>query len=121
MRSRSVHDKRRRPSQPSASRFAIRRDGLLECRVPYGRKRPGLRGALRIVGALYRHMKRLRPDWPTLEEREEDLRTHIRVSAVLVRTAPIEAGRRANAKSPALHKPARRTRNQPAVAKRRRR
>ena len=38
---------------------------------------------LRIGDMLRRHAKRLRPDWPSPEERRQDLETHARVSEAL--------------------------------------
>lgn len=39
--------------------------------------------ALRIGDELRRQVELLRPDWPTPEERAEDVATHARVSAML--------------------------------------
>jgi len=43
---------------------------------------------LRIGDMLRRHAQRLRPDWPSPEERRADLETHIRVSEALRRVPP---------------------------------
>ena len=43
---------------------------------------------LRIADELRRHALSLHPDWPTREQREEDLATHIRVSEALGRVRP---------------------------------
>jgi len=41
--------------------------------------------ALATGDSLYRHARALRPDWPSAEERADDLATHVRVSACLQR------------------------------------
>ncbi|MBX3247212.1 MAG: hypothetical protein KF901_08530 [Myxococcales bacterium] len=38
---------------------------------------------LEVSRALYEQMRARRPDWPSVQEREEDLLTHIRVAAEL--------------------------------------
>lgn len=43
---------------------------------------------LRIGDMLRRHAKRLRPDWPSPEERRQDLETHARVAEALRSVAP---------------------------------
>ena len=50
--------------------------------------RGGLAEALRVTEQLRAWMKSLDPDWPSKEDREEDLETHRRVAAALARTAP---------------------------------
>jgi hypothetical protein len=40
---------------------------------------------LRALDRLRDHMKLLHPDWPTAEERADDLRSHIRVAELLRR------------------------------------
>jgi hypothetical protein len=52
------------------------------------RKKLGLTEALRVVGALRAQARFFQPGWPTQDDREEDLETHIRVAAALARTAP---------------------------------
>jgi hypothetical protein len=39
--------------------------------------------ALEIADGLRRHVKSLRPDWPSAEERQRDLEVHARVSEAL--------------------------------------
>src|ERR1017187_3932977 len=45
--------------------------------------RQGAGEGLLIADELRRHAQRLHPDWPSEEDRREDLETHIRVSAAL--------------------------------------
>lgn len=78
------------PPHPAVALLSKRWDLLAEYKDQYWRERKklGIREALRVVGALYRQAQLFRPDWPTPEDREADLQTHIRVSAALARTAP---------------------------------
>lgn len=48
---------------------------------------------IRIGDMLRRHAQALRPDWPSPEERREDLETHIRVSEALRRVPSPSRGR----------------------------
>jgi len=43
----------------------------------------GVDGALRLADELRRHVVAVRPDWPTPDERAEDLRHHVRVTEAL--------------------------------------
>lgn len=43
---------------------------------------------LRIGDMLRRHARAVRPDWPSPEERREDLETHTRVAEALSRVPP---------------------------------
>ena len=68
-------------------RFA-RRDWsvLAELKADYWasmKTRQGAGEGLLIADELRRHAQRLHPDWPSEEDRREDLETHIRVSAAL--------------------------------------
>ncbi len=45
----------------------------------------GAAAAVRIADDLRRHVLSVRPDWPSEEERAEDLATHLRVIEVLRR------------------------------------
>jgi hypothetical protein len=47
------------------------------------KSRHGAGESLLIADELRRHAQRLHPDWPSEEDRREDLETHIRVSAAL--------------------------------------
>lgn len=49
------------------------------------KKERGLGEGLRIADELRRHVLSVRPDWPSEEERAEDLAVHVRVSAELRR------------------------------------
>lgn len=51
------------------------------------RRRIGIEGSLAQANDLRLHVRRLRPDWPTREEREEDLAVHARVAEALRRVA----------------------------------
>lgn len=80
---------------PAAELLAKRWDLLAEYKDQSRRerKRLGAQEALRVVDSLRAHVRLFNPTWPTPEDRDEDLQTHIRVSAALARTAPNEAGR----------------------------
>jgi hypothetical protein len=47
----------------------------------------GSREALQLSHALYEHARRLRPDFPTERQREEDLAHHIKLKAMIDRAA----------------------------------
>jgi len=49
--------------------------------------RSGADPALRASMALRAHMRRIRPDWPSAEERESDLRHHVAFKRLLDRAA----------------------------------
>lgn len=87
------------PPHPAAELLAKRWDLLAEYKDQSRRerKRLGAQEALRVVDSLRAHVRLFNPTWPTPEDREADLQTHIRVSAALARTAPNEAGRRTKA------------------------
>jgi hypothetical protein len=51
------------------------------------KRRYGLQWALQAADELRRQVIALRPGWPSLEERDEDLAVHARVAAVLRRVA----------------------------------
>lgn len=51
------------------------------------RRRHGVAGAFRAADALRVQVLAQRPDWPTADERLEDVRTHVRVSQALRRVA----------------------------------
>src|SRR5262249_24768479 len=78
------------PPHPAAALLSKRWDLLAEYKDQYWReqKQLGLREALRVVDALRTQAQFFNPTWPTPEDREADLKTHIRVSAALARTAP---------------------------------
>jgi hypothetical protein len=78
------------PPHPAAALLSKRWDLLAEYKDQYWRKRKqlGLREALRVVDSLRTQAQFFNPSWPTLEDREADLETHLRVSAALARTAP---------------------------------
>lgn len=80
------------PPHPAAALLGKRWDLLAEYKDQYWReqKQLGLREALRVVDALRTQAQFFNPTWPTPEDREADLETHIRVSAALARTAPDE-------------------------------
>src|SRR5512140_2676952 len=52
--------------------------------------REGAGEGLLIADELRRHAQRLHPDWPSDEDRQEDLETHIRVSAALRSVQAVE-------------------------------
>jgi hypothetical protein len=81
------------PLHPAAALLGKRWDLLAEYKDQYWRerKRLGLREALRVVDSLRTQAQFWNPSWPTPEDREADLETHIRVSAALARTAPGQA------------------------------
>ena len=69
------------------ARFA-RRDWsvLAELKADYWasmKARQGAGGGLLIADELRQHAQRVHPDWPSEEDRREDLETHIRVGAAL--------------------------------------
>ena len=49
------------------------------------KRRHGAAGAIALAEDLRRQAKLARPDWPSDAERLDDLRTHLRVSALLQR------------------------------------
>jgi len=69
------------------ARFAQRDwSALAELKADYWasmKAREGAGEGLLIADELRRHAQRLHPDWPSEEDRREDLDTHIRVSAAL--------------------------------------
>jgi hypothetical protein len=77
------------PPHPAAALLSKRWDLLAEYKVQYWRERKqlGAREALRVVDSLRTQAQFFNPSWPTPEDREADLQTHIRVSAALARTA----------------------------------
>ena len=83
------------PPHPAAALFAKRWDLLAEYKDQRWReqKRLGAQEAWRVVDSLRAQVQLFNPTWPTPEDREADLQTHIRVSEALSRTAPVEAGR----------------------------
>jgi hypothetical protein len=103
------------PPHPAAALLSKRWDLLAEYKDQYWReqKHLGLREALRVVDALRTQAQFFNPTWPTPEDREADLETHIRVSAALARTAPGKAKPRI--------KPARSAQHRSRVARRHRR
>ncbi|MBK5295689.1 MAG: hypothetical protein JJE40_00945 [Vicinamibacteria bacterium] len=46
----------------------------------------GVEGALGLADQLRRHVLAVRPEWPTSDERSDDLRHHVRVSEALAAT-----------------------------------
>ena len=78
------------PPHPAAALLSKRWDLLAAYKDQYWRerKRLGLREALRVVDSLRTQAQFFNPSWPTPEDREADLETHLRVSAALARTAP---------------------------------
>lgn len=69
------------------ARFAQRDwSALAELKADYWasmKAREGAGEGLLIADELRRHAQRLHPDWPSDEDRQEDLEVHIRVSAAL--------------------------------------
>lgn len=69
------------------ARFAQRDWSVLaELKADYWvsmKAREGAGEGLLIADELRRHALRLHPDWPSEEDRQEDLETHIRVGAAL--------------------------------------
>ena len=55
------------------------------------KQRLGPAEGLRVAEELRRHVRQIRPDWPSEAERAEDLATHLRVAEALRRVAPIDA------------------------------
>jgi hypothetical protein len=80
-------------SHPAAALLGKRWDLLAEYKDQYwrDRKRLGLPEALRVVDSLRTQARSFQPNWPTQDDREEDLETHIRVARALARTCPSEA------------------------------
>jgi hypothetical protein len=78
------------PPHAAAALLTKRWDLLAEYKDQYWRERKklGIREAFRVVGALHRQAQLFHPGWPTPEDLEADLQTHIRISAALARTAP---------------------------------
>jgi hypothetical protein len=78
------------PPHPAAALLGKRWDLLAEYKDRYWRERKqlGAGEALRVVDALRAQARYFHPGWPTPEDREADLQTHLRVSAALARTAP---------------------------------
>jgi hypothetical protein len=84
-------------SHPAAALLSKRWDLLAQYKDQRwrDRKKLGLREALRVVGALRAQARFFQPSWPTQDDRDQDLETHLRVAAALARTAPSEAPRSA--------------------------
>ena len=55
------------------------------------RRRYGAAGALDVANELRQQVLALRPEWPSPEERDEDIAVHARVTAVLRRARPTRA------------------------------
>lgn len=49
----------------------------------------GPHATLRVAAALWHHMRSLRPDWPSEEERARDLAHHLALKRALDRTAGV--------------------------------
>jgi hypothetical protein len=81
------------PPHPAAALLGKRWDLLAAYKDLYWRERKqlGLREALRVVDSLRTQAQFFNPSWPTPEDREADLQTHLRVSAALARTAPSQS------------------------------
>jgi len=54
------------------------------------RRAHGAAEGLRASDELRKHIRTLRPDWPSQEERDDDLATHVRVGAQLRRAGTLE-------------------------------
>jgi len=106
------------PPHPAAALLSKRWDLLAEYKDQYWRerKRLGAWEALRVVDALRTHVQYFNPNWPTPEDREADLQTHIRVSAALARTAPGRAEQRTGP-TRSVQRPARPARRRHRVRK----
>lgn len=69
------------------ARFAQRDWGALaELKADYWASMKARQGAgegLLIADELRRHAQQQHPDWPSVEDRKDDLETHVRVSAAL--------------------------------------
>jgi hypothetical protein len=74
---------------PAAALLGKRWDLLAEYKDAYWRERKklGLREALRVVDSLRTQAQFFFPDWPTPEDREQDLQTHIRIARTARETA----------------------------------
>jgi len=83
------------PPHPAAALIGKRWDLLARYKDQYwrGRKRLGLREALRVVDALRTQARAFQPSWPTQDDREADLETHLRVTAALDRAGRSKAKR----------------------------
>ena len=58
------------------------------------KRRLGLVEVLRVMSELREHARALRPEWPTPEERAEDLQVHQRVAEALSKVRPSAIRRR---------------------------
>ena len=47
----------------------------------------GAAAAMHVASLLYQHVRRARPDWPTPDDRAEDLTHHVELKRLLARTA----------------------------------
>ena len=56
------------------------------------RRVQGVAGVLRLADALRAHARQVRPDWPSADDRAEDLATHERVSEALRRAGRVGGG-----------------------------
>ena len=69
--------------------FALRdRSAVADAKTAYWvawKRKHGAAGAIAMADMLRRQVKAARPDWPSSQERREDLRIHARVSAMLRR------------------------------------
>ena len=49
--------------------------------------------AMRVSWALWEHARRVRPDWPSAQERADDLDAHVRMKAMIDQAGRVLAGR----------------------------
>jgi hypothetical protein len=105
------------PSHAATALLTKRWDLLAEYKDQHwrDRKKLGIQEALRVVDSLRTQAQLFNPGWPTSEDREADLQTHIRLTKALARTAPRQtktgtARSRQAASSPRVGRRARRVR-----------
>jgi hypothetical protein len=80
---------------PEAFRAFLDRDWSAAIRseeryLRYCKRKYGVAVAFRLADELRQQVRAARPDWPSAEEREEDLATHLRVIDV-IRRIPVRA------------------------------
>ena len=87
-----------RPLDPESARAYLQRGwgeakALDRAHWASERRDRGSAATLEIASSLFEHMRRVRPEWPTPEEARVDLEHHVRLKALLDRTARV-VGRR---------------------------
>lgn len=83
--------------EPGPARAFVRRDwaAVAQLKGEHWAREFAARGpvaTLEASVALWRHMRAVRPDWPTAQERRDDLAHHIALKRAIDRAARVFAG-----------------------------